>query len=292
MRIAATGTRHLISCGRFASYGYVHFREDFCQHLSQLRERGFLETLRKSGLAGMRYMSAAPEGKSDLDDLAAWLRQLPKPAAVLVGYDRRAAEVVDCCQRNGIRIPDEVCVLGIDNDEIICQQTRPRLSSVATDNASEGRIAAQQILALLRAKAPDRERKTVYGPTAARIVERETTRVLAPGLQLVKRAQAYIAENAGRAVSVKDVVTHLGVSRRLAYRRFGEFARQPIHRAILEARVAWVKQRLLSSRQTIEDVSLEAGFANPNNLKIIFRRLTGMTMREWRARNARPAPCK
>ena len=288
-KLAASATQHLISCGRFAAYGYVHFREDFCAYLSKRRERGFYETLKRFRLDGVSYTSDLPEGESDARQLGAWLKALPKPAAIIVGYDRRAAEVLDACSRNGIQVPDDIRVIGIDNDEVICLQTRPRLSSVTTDNVSEGRLAAQQLVLLLRRTKTSPQRKTVICPTSASVIERESTRTLAPGLHLVQRARDFIAANANRAVTVEEVVAHLGISRRLAYMRFREFEHKSIHQAILLARIALVKRKLISSRQKIEAISRACGFENANNLKIIFRRLTGMSMREWRDRNSSPA---
>ena len=280
-KLAATATKHLISFGRFAAYGYVHFREDFCRYLSKQREQGFFDTLKQAHLKGVSYTTDLPEEKSDIEQLGTWLMSLPKPAAILAGYDRRAADVLDACARNNIAVPDEMRIIGIDNDEIICQQTNPRLTSVTTDNVCEGRVAAQQLLALLRSSKKSHSRKTILSPASMNIVERESTRVLAPGLRLAQRAREFITANANRAVTVEEVVSHLGVSRRLAYLRFREFEHMSIHEAILHARIANVKRRLLNSRQKIITISKEYGFENPNNLKIIFRRLTGMTMREW-----------
>lgn len=290
MKLAAFATRHLLACGRFAAYGYVHFREDFCRYLSDCREKGFLDELAKNGLTGAVYRSTLPEEASDARDLGQWLASLPKPVAILAGYDRRAMDVLNACECSRIRVPDEARIIGIDNDEIICLQAKPRLSSVTTDNISEGRVAAQQLISMLRSPGSLSARKTVLIPANMSVVERESTRVLAPGLALVQRAREYISENAVRDLSVEDVVAHLGVSRRLAYLRFREFEHKSIHQAILLARIAFVKRRLLVSRQKIETISRECGFDNPNNLKIVFRRLTGMTMREWRRLNARPAP--
>lgn len=281
-KVASTATRHLINCGRFASYGYIHFREDFCRYLSKQREKGFYEELKRAGLDGVSYATDLPEEKSDAAPMGEWIKSLPKPAALLVGYDRRAAEVLNVCAGNGIAVPEDVRVLGIDNDEIICQHTKPRLSSVTTDNICEGRVAAQQLIDMLRKKKTVPSRKTVICPSRLTVVERESTRVLPPGLLMVQRARKYIADNADNPITVEDVIAHLGVSRRLAYLRFKEFERMSIHRAILLARVSSVKKKLLSSELTIAAISHECGFNNANNLKIIFRRLTGMTMSEWR----------
>lgn len=286
-KLSATATRHLINCGRVATYGYVHFRENFCRHLSMLREQGFYEALEQCRLNGISYTTDLPEEKSDVDQLGAWLKSIPKPAAILVGYDRRAAEVLEACAKNSITVPGEICVMGIDDDETLAQQTRPRLSSIAIDNISEGRIAAQQLVFLLQKTKKPYLRKTVFSPLSPTIIDRESTRVLAPGLALAQRIREYISANANRAVTAGEVISHIGVSRRLAYLRFKEFAHMSIHQAILNARISYVKKKLLSSRQKICEISRICGFDNINNLKIIFRRLTGMTMREWRAQNGR-----
>ena len=281
-KLSAVATQHLISCGRFATYGYVHFREDFCQYLSRQREMGFYDELKKANLKGISYATDLPEEKSDSVQLGEWIKSLPKPAALLVGYDRRAAEVIDVCAQYNISVPDDVRILGIDNDEIICHHTKPQLSSVSTDNVSEGRLAAQQLIAMLRRTKTPPLRNTILCNSSPTVVERESTHFLAPGLFMVQRARKYIADNANRAISVDDVIAHLGVSRRLAYLRFREFAHMSIHQAILQTRIAHVKKKLAGSNQTIAAISRDCGFENANNLKIIFRRLTGSTMNRWR----------
>lgn len=286
-KLGAFATKYLISLGRFASYGYVYHREQLYRHLSHLREQGFHETLLQSGLVGSSFRNDQFADKPDETALSDWIRSLPKPTALLAGDDRRAIELLDAANRLGLNVPEDIRVLGIGNDEILCQQTRPSLSSVSTDNECEGRTAVQQLLSLLHKGEVMAIHEPILCSTHMEVFERESTTTLAPGLILTKRAQDFITANADRDLTVSEVIGHLGVSRRLAYLRFREFAHMSIQQAITKARISHVKHRLACSRQTIDTISRSCGFSNPNTLKIIFKRETGMTMRDWRSQNVR-----
>lgn len=286
-KLGAFAAKHLITLGHFAAYGYVNPREHLYRYLSSLREKGFLDVIRQNGLVGTSFRNDRSDDEPDKDALSAWIQALPKPAAIQACGDVRAAEILDIASRLDIRVPEDIRVLGIGNDEILCQQTRPTLSSVSTDNECEGRTAVQQLLSLLHKGKVKAIHKPILCSTHMEVFERESTTTLAPGLILTKRAQDFITANADRDLTVSEVIGHLGVSRRLAYLRFREFAHMSIQQAITKARISHVKHRLACSRQTIDTISRSCGFSNPNTLKIIFKRETGMTMRDWRSQNVR-----
>lgn len=283
-KIGAAAARHFLRMGKFAAYGYVHFREEYCQYLSRQRERGFIDELARSGIEGMSFARHSTDEILDIAALEDWLRALPKPSAVLAGHDRRAREVLEASTRLGIKVPDEIRILSIDNDELVCMGTTPTLSSIDTDNEAIGREAVQQLRLILRRGRGNGkvERKTIFAKARLSVVDRGSTSVLPPGLTLVQRGMDYIHRNAKRDMTVDDVVTFLGVSRRLAYLRFEEFEKKSIRKAIVDARLGAVKQMLSGTRLTIGAISRECGFDNPNGLKMLFKRETGMTMRDWR----------
>ena len=276
------GARLLLSLGNFRSFAYVGLGIPAYDFLSDLREHGFRRELAKAGVKCRAFRKPArADGLLD-QDLANWLARLPKPAALLAGYDRRAVEVMNHCEKLGIRIPEDIRVLGTNNDELTCIGTRPKLSSITTDYSAEGETAALELDRLLRRRTPQTTPRRVFVDAPNSVVVRGTTDVLPPGLALVQRAQDYIALNAATGVSVDDVVAHLGVSRRLAYLRFKEFTGTTIHAAINAARIEVVKRKLLSSQSSIDMIADTCGFTNHNQLKVIFKRLTGMTMSAWR----------
>ena len=196
-------------------------------------------------------------------------------------YDMRATHVLTAAQKGGVAIPKEISVIGVDNDELLCDFTSPSLTSVAIDFVRAGMLAAQSLDGMMRkGKRAESFVKAVDG--RPRIVERESTARLAPAVSLVERAMSYIRKNALSEINVTDVVEHLGVSRRLADRRFREIEKSSIMETIISIRLNEVKSRLASTRLPIGLITQACGFKNDNYAKNLFRRRFGMSMREWR----------
>lgn len=278
-KIGAAGARHLLSLGKFSSFAFVRTTADFCKYLSSLREQGFAEELMRQGYS---YETPPVSAHNYTQDLNTWLKKLPKPAAILTSGDKYATEIAIACDHAGIKIPDEIRLLGIDNNEFACLSTTPTISSVITDFDGEGYAAAQLLDRMLRKHKSDFLRQTIICPTKCGIAIRESTRVLPPGLALVEQAKKYIAANAGTKITVGNIANHLHVSRRLLYSRFSEFSEKTLQTTINEAKVKFIQHRLQASREKIESISRDCGFGNICHLKVLFKKTTGMTMREWR----------
>lgn len=282
--IAQTAAKHLLSVGSFASFGFVHAQLRHCHYLSTLRQAGFAAAI----AAARRPCHSFPEG--GLDDflsfdeqaLGAWLSGLPRPVGVCAAGDRGGTAVIRACRQAGLRVPEDVSVIGINDDALCCRSVRPSLSSVFTDNRGEGRCAAAELGRLICARRPHLGRPLVVRRPDCSVTVRDSTRILPSGLVLVERARRFIAERAARGVSARDVVAHLRVSRRLLDLRFREFSRRSLHEEILAVRIEAVKRALLADRRSIESVSRACGFASPNHLKALFRARVGMTMSRWR----------
>ena len=149
--IAAMAADHLLGCG-LRQFGYCG---DGQFNWSNWRRDHFRACLRRKGYDCAVYQ--APPGGNDWereeDDLAGWLRALPKPAGVMACYDIRGRQVLDACRRGGIRVPDEVAVIGVDNDELLCELSDPPLSSVRPDTRRTGYRAAQLLNRLMNGGA-------------------------------------------------------------------------------------------------------------------------------------------
>ncbi|MBR4653526.1 MAG: substrate-binding domain-containing protein [Kiritimatiellae bacterium] len=276
---------HLFRLGMFRSFGFVHSRLEFLRHLSSLRAKGFLEELASHGVKVVEYVPVCP-ASADASALAAWVAGLEKPAAILAATDSRATEVYAACDAADAAIPDDVRVLGIDDDEQTCLSLKPPLSSLATDFEQQAIFAAETLERMMSQPKAGFGRRELVFPGGSVPVERSSTKVLAPGLELVRRACEYIERNADRRITVDDVASFLRVSKRTAFLRFAEFSDTSISQTIAAARIAYVKGRLRTSRQSILSISRMAGFDSPNHLKALFRKHTGMTMRDWRKTNA------
>ena len=198
----------------------------------------------------------------------------------MAASDLRARQVIEACHDTNLDIPVQVAVLGVDNDELLCDYTSPTLSSVLPDFEDEGFKAAQALERMMNARRPCAPR--IIPCSVKSIVARESTHPFTPSENLVRRARAFIAREAAKGASVADVVAHLGVSRRLADLRFREIAGETIGDALTRARLDAVTRLLRQRHVPLSQIPARCGFANANSLRNLFRRTYGVSMRAWR----------
>jgi len=273
--VGAKGADYLCTLGHFSSYAFVPDAQN--RGWSRLRERGFKAALAKRGLSAVSYNA----GKSPLVD---WLKALPKPAAIMAAFDFGAKEVLEECRKARLKVPDDISVLGVDNDELLCDYTRPTLSSIKVDHEAHGYLSAQILDRMMRARKTPGVRKVFCPP--GEVVERESTHAVPLSSHLVNRACAFIAQNATRRISVGDVVAHLGVSRRLADLRFAQATGTSIRRAIEDRRLDEAKRLLTTTSLDLTKIAHLSGYPNAPRLKYVFKSRTGQTMSAWRRNNS------
>lgn len=263
------------SRGQFQAYAFVP--PAVPRPWADLRERAFFEALRRQGRPTFRPAAG--------EDLADFLRRLPKPAAVLAAWDRVAQDVLSAAKRAGLKVPEQVSVLGVDNDEIYCDNFAPAISSVKPDHREMGEAAARTLAKLLR--APARVSGSVLRLPPVEVVVRESTATAVSGAAVVSRARAYVAANAARALTPDEVADALHVSRRLLDKRFREQAEGSVAALIRDARLKVLKAQLLRHRKRpIAVLTHELGYPNPRYAKNLFRKAFGCSMRDWRKQNA------
>lgn len=266
--IGSEAAHFLLGQGIARSYAFLH--SDPIMDWSQARFEAFKQTLNDKGFWCEELFSATDVSK------------LKRPAAVLTANDDRAFELLKVLAAKRIAVPRGVAVLGVDNDELICENAHPRLSSVQPDFEEEGRLAAETLDVLMHGKKLA-ERTLLVGVKG--IVQRESTAELSHAGQLVQKAVAYINRHALDGIVVNDVVRHLKCSRRLADLRFRELQGRTILDAITERRLDEVKHRLARTRDKIDAIASACGYRNPTYLKNLFKKRFGMSMSEWRNQN-------
>ena len=266
---------YLMSIGRFRSFGYVPAYTD--REWSVKRGRAFAHRLKGKGHACHTFST----GKDEKGNLAEWLKSLPKPTAVFCAWDNVAADVAYAAKKAKIRIPSQMVLLGVDNDETYCTSASPQISSIEFDSEEEGDRAADLMLRMVSSRKGGTARTICCGKVR-RIVERESTRPPTPAAFLIERAITFISENATKGIGPQDVATHLGVSRTLLDLRFREMASSTVGELILEKRLAALSTMLRKSKSSIASMIKECGFGSVNHAKAVFKRRFGMTMREWR----------
>ena len=270
--IGLMAARHFLAIGGFASYGYVPSLDR--TQWSDRRGQGFRTGLRKQPRPVFAY-----EGQSDAD-LAAWLKDLPKPAAVYAAWDERARDVVRACKAAKIAIPRQIAVLGTDDDEIVCSLSSPSLSSIRPDTEGQGYRAALWLDKQLNGHVR-KTRRTILCK-AKSVAERESTRPPPPGKHLVESALDYMRRNHASPLTPESIARHLRCSRRILDMRFAEFHTATVGATLTQIRLEHVKDMLLSSDLSVTEIGAACGFRCPNALKNLFKRTYGQTMRDYR----------
>ena len=224
-------------------------------------------------------------GKDGAGDVGAWLKGLPKPTAVFCAWDSVAAEMVGAAKKEKIKIPSQMVLLGVDNDETYCSSASTQISSIEFDAENEGRMAMDLLLKMM-SRRKGRTPRTICCGSVKRIVERESTRPPVPAAYLIERAMSFISENATKGIGPQDVAAHLGISRTLLDLRFREMGSATVGQLLSERRLAALSVHLRKSKAPISRLAKECGFGSINHAKAVFKKRFGMTMRDWR-RNQR-----
>jgi len=248
----------------------------------ELRGDAFVAELNSKGFECSCYVHP-PLDKDNSEDFRRWLRSLRKPAALFVACDDQALTVVEACRNAKLRIPRDISVLGVDDDEIIDESCDPTLSSIRPNHERQGFIAAMRLRDMMAGET-DVPRHTEI--PIQNISARSSTRNESPAGVLVQGALAYIAKNFQYGLDPSAVAHHFNVSRRLLDLRFREIAGTSVNAAIREQQLSDVCNRLKRSKIPIEKIAGLCGFANSSYLKTLFKSRFGMTMREWRTQHS------
>ena len=277
-RIVRTAVNHLLKCRGVRHLGFVPTRTP--RRWSSDRCAAFAALMQTRDLGHSVF---AGDGESR-DALTAWLQALPKPAGVIGTFDDRANDVLECCRAAGIDVPADVSVLGIGNDETLCDNTRPPLSSVAIDFEHQGYQAARELHALLLRRAKPVRREIEVGDNG--VVARDSTALPSDAASLARKAEAFIDAHACEGIGVDDVVRHLRVSRRLADLRFRETTGRTILETIQSRRLREARVLLSTTTMPVAFVAERCGYSSDNYFKNAFRRQTGLSPRNWRKAHA------
>ncbi len=267
--IGRVGARYLMDRA-FTTFGFYGSHKTLFAHA---RGEAFATALAEAGHPCHRFHSPAEvPWQEEVDMLAAWLEQLPRPAAIMADNDDAGRHVVEVLQRLDIAVPEQVAVLGVDNDAIICETAMPPLSSIDTGAHRIGEEAVAMALRLTTGEADKSESQRIE-PRG--VVTRRFTEVVAVADEMAARALNYIREHADSPIDVSDVLRHVPLSRRTLERRFtaavGRSPSQEIRRAHVE-RAAWL---LAFTDWELQRVAFESGFRSFRHFATVFREEMG-----------------
>jgi LacI family transcriptional regulator len=278
-QLAAT---HLLDLGlkRFAFIGYEH---NAC---SLRRESGFRWAIERAGYEVESYHEHGPWRFDTWVTRWAlgrrfrnWVKSLPTPVGVAAYYDLWIFQLSEVCHDLGLRIPEDVAMIGAANDDMLCELARPSLSSVAIPSEQIGYEAAA-LLDRLMAGEPPPHRPLLIPPLG--VVARQSSDLLAIGDPEVAAAVRQIRQAGAALIQVDDVVREALVSRRTLELRFRQSLGRGIFEEIQRVRVNRAAGLLAGTDLPISVLAEQAGFSNLKHLELVFRREMGITPSSYR----------
>lgn len=263
---------HLLARG-FRRFGFLGHPRDLNSRLQLGGFRGALSGLPCSTAWVRHEPRTAAQWRRAQRTVEAWIPTWTLPCAVFAADDLTARILADACRRRGLRLPDDVALVGFGNEELTCEMTEPALTSLEQGFERVGRRAVEVLSGLLRGRRPSRP---VLVPPVG-IVERASTDVFAVEDRDVARALRAIAERSARPLRVPDVVEAVALSRRSLERRFRAALGRTVHDEIVRAHLERAKRLLAAGDEPLKRVALLSGFRSPPQLSKVFRRVEGIT---------------
>lgn len=272
----ASGFRNFGYCGPYQRPGY---QDQFADT--------FREALQDAGCECDSYREPADtdsdiEWDEQLASLVAWLEKLPRPAAVLCWSAARGRQVTEACHYAGIRVPDDIAVLGGDYDELMEDISDPPLSTIEQPAEQVGYEAAAILDRMMRGELPPSE-ATLLPPS--RINVRHSTDILAVDDQVVRAALQFIQKYATSGIRVGDVVADLAIARRSLEQRFVRALGRSPAEEIRRVRIDAAKHLLVDTNLTMARIAEQCGFGHQDLFSRVFRRFVGVTPTEYRRRH-------
>lgn len=261
----------------FAFYGYG----DAVWSLE--REEGFRNYI-KNNIADSNYSIFTNQLLDNIwhyefKELSSWLLSLPLPIGIYVCDDTSAVRILEVCSVLGLKVPEEVAVLGTDDDTTLCDLCQPNLSSIKLDVENVG----IQIAKMLDKKLENKDYMLHdLKVSALNIIERKSTDIYSATDPEIAKALQFIHENSTTDILVTDVVKQVPLSRRLLERRFKDVTGTSIYQYIIDLRIKKMSQLLLCTDLSVETLATEVGFSSIKNVSRLFKSRKGMTPTEYR----------
>lgn len=276
---------HLIEHGlsQFACYSLP---ESPYNRWAQEREKAFRSLMEKDGISidvHRGLSTSAPTWDIASEQLSAWLLALPKPVGIIAVTDARARHLLQTCLQIDIPVPEEVAIVGIDNDPLTQTLTRIPLSSVIQGTDEMGRTAARLLHQILMDRKIAKD--PILIPPAGITIEASSRREMVFD-HVVMRARHFIRQYAGQGIKVEQVAEYVGVSRSSLENRFLETLGYSVHREILNFRLEMAKSMLVEYKASNATIALRCGFSSLQYMYTVFRREVGCTPREYQIMRA------
>ena len=268
----------------FLERGYQNFAFYGYRNVIWSRERGlgYKERIEKQGYT-CHFLENnnhdTTEWLYNTEIIAKWLQSLPKPVALFACDDYYAQQITETCNVFGIEVPDEIAILGVDNDTLLCNLSTPPLSSISLDIENGGYRAAKLLNQYLKKEIneiPDIVIKPLF------IENRASTNKYAVSDLHIKKIMNYINDNFSNKITVSDIVALVPLSRRVLEKRFKTLIGTSVYQYILNVRISHFTKLLLTTDLYLPDAAIKSGFDDYKNVSRIFRKYKSMSPVEYR----------
>ena len=254
---------------------------------SQNRLSSFRDALAGRGLGCSSFIIDETHASAyigELERLKKWIAALPKPCALLTHADVYAQLVTDACHLAKVMIPEQVALIGVDNETDITDNLRPTLTSILPDFENAGALALETLDRLVSSRRlPRTPLRVSYGVKT--LIERESTQDTHGASRIVDAARGIMRKRSRDGIRIAEISRELRVSGRLLELHFKTVLGHSARDELLSLRLEEVKRRLQMTRDPIDSIAMQCGWRTPIALKMLFRRRFGVSMRGWRAAN-------
>jgi LacI family transcriptional regulator len=281
--VGVVAAQHLMDC-RLEHFAFFGLEPD--SPLCANRFRGFSETLAERGHsvheAGLGWTTSIEwKGNRDEQKLLAWLDSLPKPVGLLAIDDSAAHDIAALCLKADIAVPERIAIVGVNNDDLLCESAWPPITSVNCDYSRVGYMAANMMDRLLQGQKLKANDRLIRLPPLG-VVRRQSSDILAVDNHDLADAIRYIREHACEPCTVGDILRHVPVGRRWLERQFVRTLGRNPHDEIMRVRIDTAKRLLLEPGLTLTDIAERCGFAVQQNFGRAFAQITGQTPGAYR----------
>ena len=277
---AASAAKELLSLD-FENYAYVNWLSP--ASWDKIRQDEFKRLVSLYGRRCVAFKPTQTTANKVISAIAGWLKTRPMPIGVFAANDRMAAHVASACKLLGLSVPNDVAIIGVDNDEEICEGQSPTLSSIELDYVAAGRIAAETLDAFMQGRGGRSPNAMMRSYPPGPVVRRESTRLFAKKDKAISAAVELIRKEACNGISALDVVATIPCSRRMAEIRFRAATGHSILEEILSVRMDMAKQLLSQHTPLPMDViANRSGYKSLAAFSKAFHDKNGMPPTAWR----------
>ena len=282
VKIGEMAAEHFLNRG-LQQFGFCGYNE---LHWSRARCQNFARTIAEAGFDTNIYKPKIAKRRQSIEKeqllMAEWLKSLPKPVGVMAANDDRGRQLTEVCKIVGLRVPEEVAIIGVDNDDLVCELSDPSLSSVAL-NVERGGYEAAELLDRLMQGEKMRNQSIIIPPTHIEV--RQSTDIMAIEDKDIVNAVRFINENARHPIRVGEVADTVALSRRTLQQRFRRSLNRTVHDEIRRARMKQVARMLAETNLSVSEIALTLEYSGVEKISRYFRREMGMTPVAYRKRH-------